>query len=67
MRRELIDVPMFHDKNYSYLVAYPSRVLARSEDSQKLMDVLTKVTGDWKSYGSDTPNVMDELRRILTQ
>ena len=67
LRRELIDVPMFHDKNYGYLVVYPSRVLARPEDTQKLIDVLKEVTADWKSDDSQKPNVMDELRRILTK
>ena len=67
LRWKLIDVPMFHDKNYGYLVNYPSRVLARPEDTQKLMDMLEKVTSDWKSYDSEKPDVARELRRILTR
>jgi len=66
LQRQLIDVPMFHDKNYGYLVESSARVLSRPEDVQKLMDLLKKVTADWKSYDSEKPNVLDELRRILT-
>ncbi len=67
LRRELIDVPMFHDQTYGYLVESSSWVLSRPEDVQKLMDLLKKVTADWKSYDDEKPNVMDELRRILTK
>lgn len=66
LESQLIVEPMFYDRNYGFVVSYPSRVPARREDARMLMDVLEHVTSDWKSYDADKPKVLDELRRILT-
>ena len=47
---ELIDEPMFYDKNYGITILFPTRVPNKAEDSQKLMDVMQKITREWKSY-----------------
>ena len=66
LRSELIDVPMFYDKNYGFDVSYASRIPARPEDTRKVMDLLERTTSDWKSYDVNKPKVLDKLRRILT-
>jgi hypothetical protein len=62
----LIDEPMFYDDTYGFSIGYPSRVPSKAEDSRKLMEVLTTISRDWKSYNANTPDVTDELRRRLT-
>ena len=64
---KLIDEPMFYDATYGFSVRYPSRVPSKPEDSRKLMEVLAIITADWKSYDAAKPDVLAELRRILTR
>ena len=63
---KLIDEPMFYDATYGFSVRYASRVPSKAEDSRKLMEVVTSISSDWKSYDATKPDVLAELQRILT-
>jgi hypothetical protein len=67
LESKLIEEPMFYDSNYGFRVSYPSRVPSKPEDAQELIQVLGTISWDWKSYDADKPDVLAELRRILTR
>jgi hypothetical protein len=67
LKSKLIDEPMFYDRNYGFSVSCPSRVPSKPEDARKLMEVVETISSEWKSYDADKPDVLAELRRILTR
>ncbi len=67
LESKLIEEPKFYDSNYGFRVNYPLRVPAKPEDADELVRVFGTISRDWKSYDADKPDVLAELRRILTR
>jgi hypothetical protein len=67
LESQLIDEPMFYDRNYGFTVSYPPRVPTRPDDARALVNVLERVTSDWRCYNDDQPKAPDELRRRYYQ
>jgi hypothetical protein len=64
---KVMDEPMFYDDTYGFRIRYPSRIPKAVEDRQKFVTFLMNISEGWKSYDPRTPNVKDELVRILTR